>query len=37
LFHPGVFLNACKQSAARNKIALDKLNLLVTFEQDKAS
>lgn len=37
LFHPGVFLNACKQAAARNKIALDKLNLVATFEQDKAS
>ena len=37
LFHPGVFLNACKQAAARNKIALDKLNLVATFEQDRAS
>jgi hypothetical protein len=37
LFHPGVFLNACKQAAARNKIALDKLILISTFEQEKAS
>lgn len=37
LFHPGVFLNACKQAAARNKIALDKLNLVATFEPDKAT
>lgn len=31
LFHPVVFLNACKQFASRNKIALDKLNLVATF------
>ena len=37
LFHPGVFLNACKQAASRNKIALDKLSISATFEEDKAS
>jgi hypothetical protein len=31
IFHPAVFLNACKQLAARNKIALDKLSLVATF------
>ena len=37
LFHPAVFLNACKQAASRNKIALDKLSISATFEEDKAS
>jgi hypothetical protein len=37
LFHPSVFLNACKQAAARGKIALDKLSLVATFEESKAS
>ncbi len=37
LFHPVVFLNACKQYTSRNKIALDKLNLVATFEEDRAS
>lgn len=37
LFHPAVFINACKQAASRKKIALDKLSVSATFEQDKAS
>lgn len=37
LFHPVVFINACKQNASRNKIALDKLTLVTTFEESKAS
>jgi hypothetical protein len=37
LFHPGVFLNACKQAACRGKIALDKLTLVATFEEARAS
>jgi hypothetical protein len=37
LFHPVVFLNACKQYVSRNKIALDKLSLVATFEEDRAS
>ena len=37
LFHPVVFLNACKQSASRNKIALDKLVMTATFEESKAT
>ena len=32
-----MFLNACKQLAARNKIALDKLSLVATFEEDRAT
>ena len=37
LFHPVVFLNACKQYASRNKVPLDKLSLVSTFEEDRAS
>jgi hypothetical protein len=37
LFHPVVFINACKQFASRSKIALDKLTLVTTFEEAKAS
>lgn len=37
LFHPAVFLNACKQYASRGKMALDKLSLVATFEEGKAS
>jgi dynein heavy chain 2, cytosolic len=37
LFHPVVFINACKQSASRNRIALDKLTLVTTFEEAKSS
>ena len=32
-----VFINACKQSASRGKIALDKLTLVTTFEESKSS
>lgn len=32
-----MFVNACKQAASRNKIALDKLTLVSTFEESKAS
>ena len=37
LFHPVVFINACKQSASRNKVALDRLSLVSSFEESKAS
>ena len=37
LYHPGVFINACKQAASRNKIALDKLSIVSTFEEEKAT
>ena len=37
LFHPVVFVNACKQNASRDKIALDKLTLVTTFEEAKAT
>lgn len=37
LFHPVVFVNACKQAASRSKVALDKLTLVSTFEESKAS
>lgn len=37
LFHPVIFVNACKQAASRGKVALDRLSLISTFEESKVS